>query len=283
MKLQQFFLVLSVLAVSISAHAADPPSLPTAPVLLIGDPGIDAGKVVDHQATFALGRAAEHQALETAGAFQESTVERLRVGDRSVLRRVHTVRRPDSEQVLSRASIDVDPATLLPLSAEVEQRGNTLRFDYDWERYVVRRSPGSDGAEADEMSLDLAMFEVGAHDLWMASLPYEEGFTARVPVLFAATGTKYWAVPRVVGSEKVDLGSVGSRDAWVVELDWWGMGADNIVDNHSSGGGKDGTAGPGGKYWILKQAESGLPRVVRVRTEIDPAHDSIVELQPAGP
>lgn len=123
------------------------------------------------------------------------------------------------------------------------------------------------------------MLEVGAHDVWMSALPLRDGFTARLPAYFGATGTKYWAVPRVVGSEAVDLGDGVARQAWMVELDWWGMGADNTSDNHSLGGGANGTGGTGGKYWVLKEPVAGLPRVVRVRTEIDAETDSVIQLQ----
>ena len=123
------------------------------------------------------------------------------------------------------------------------------------------------------------MLEVGAHDVWMAALPLREGFVGRIPTVFASTGTKYWAVPRVVGSEPIDLGDGKPLEAWVVELDWWGMGADNTAENHSRGGGVNDTAGPGGKYWVLKEPPAGVPPVVRVRTEVDAGTDSVVQVQ----
>lgn len=260
--------------------SAGPPALPTGvPIRLVGDPEIDGARVGESRAPFALGQAAELDPLESVGAYQESTVERVRVAGREVLRRSSEVKRPGSDQVLMRASIDLDPRTLAPLTAQTEQGGNTVRIDYDWDRFVMRRTPGADGSEYDETALDIAMFEVGAHDVWMAALPLREGFAARLPAIFGATGTKYWAVPRVVGSEPVDLGDGKSRDAWIVELDWWGMGAGNTAENHSLGGGEGGTAGAGGMYWVLKNAAPGAPRVVRVRTEATPEVDSVVELR----
>ncbi len=111
---------------------------------------------------------------------------------------------------------------LLSAQATVADRAARWRT-----RQVVRQTPGSSGADADETPLDIPMFEVGAHDVWMSALPLKEGFVGRLPVVMSATGAKYWAVPRVVGTEKIDLGDGVGRKAWVVELDWWGMGAAN--------------------------------------------------------
>ena len=59
------------------------------------------------------------------------------------------------------------------------------------------------------------------------------------------------------------------------------MGADNTVENHSRGGGANGTGGPGGKYWVLDDPPGGVPPVVRVRTEVDAATDSVIQIQGA--
>lgn len=98
-------------------------------------------------------------------------------------------------------------------------------------------------------------------------------------MIFAATGDKYWAVPRVVGSESFDVGDGTPRDAWVVELDWWGMGAANVAANYSAGGGKNGSGVSGGKYWVLKKPVPGMARVVRVRTEANADNDSVIQMQ----
>lgn len=281
-------LVLSLLAVTatLPAIAADgPPPLPAeAPVLIAGHPAISGTALGVHRASFAMGGAGKEGPLAlgekiTAGAYQESVLELVESGGRSVLRRSTSITRTGSDEVLARASIDMDPETLLPLVARTEQGGNATTLEYDWDSFTVRRSPGSDGAPHDETALDLPMFEVGAHDVWMAALPLEDGFTAKLPAVFGATGTKYWAVPRVTGSEKIDLGDGAPREAWVVELDWWGMGSSNTADNHSRGGGANDTGGPGGKYWVLKETPANTPAVVRVRTEANPETDSVIQLQ----
>ncbi|MDA8020649.1 MAG: hypothetical protein MPN21_24690 [Thermoanaerobaculia bacterium] len=259
------------------ATAETPPIPPTAPVLLPGQGAFENGVLMEHEVFWAMGRAGQHEDLAAPGAWQQTSVRRMESDGREVLRRVHEVRRPDSDAVLMRASIDLDPDTLLPLVATTSRGGDSTRVEYDWSRHVVRTYPGSEGAEFGEVSLDLAMFEVGAHDLWIAVLPLREGFTARLPTYFASSGTKYWAVPRVVGSERVQVGG-SSYDAWVVEVDWWGMGAANTEANFSSGGG-DGVAGAGGKYWVLKRTVADLPRVVRIRTSIGSGQDSVLEVR----
>ncbi len=127
-----------------------------------------------------------------------------------------------------------------------------------------------------QQGVDMGLLKGAAHEAWMAALPYEEGFTAKIPVLMASAQAKYWAVPRVVGSEIVDPGDGTELDAWVVELDWWGMGADN---SYFPGGGRNDTAGTGGTYWILKDSPTGVGRVFRVRTEIDENTDVVVQMQ----
>ncbi len=268
--------------------ADEPPTLPsTVPVLLLGAPDLRGDSLGGHHATLAMGRAGKDGPLErgekiTAGALQETVLEQLDTPDGQVLRRTVKVRRPGNDQVLMEGSIDMDRSTLRPLSARTVQGGQVTTVDYDWERFIVRKTPAADGGEFDEFSLDLEMLEVGAHDVWMAALPLRDGFSARLPALFAATGTKYWAVPRVVGSEMVDIGTGRPLDTWVVELDWWGMGAANTVENFSPGGGANDTGGSGGKYWVLKTPLAGVPTVVRVRTEIDAQTDSVIQLQDAS-
>lgn len=285
MKTTLLLLNLLIVCTAVPVQAEGPPPLPAdVPVLLAGHPAISGSALGDHHASFALGRATKEGPMKlgekvAAGAYQKSVLEVVDSGGRKVLRRSTHVTRPGSDDVLASASIDMDPETLLPLMARTEQGGSTTTLEYDWETFTVKRSPGNDGAESEETPLDLPMFEVGAHDVWMAALPLKEGFTAKLPAVFGATGVKYWAVPRVVGSEKVDLGDGSPREAWVVELDWWGMGASNTADNFSPGGGANGTGGTGGKYWVLKQAPAGTPAVVRVRTEVSPETDSVIQLQ----
>lgn len=79
----------------------------------------------------------------------------MNVDNRLVLRRSSAIRRKGSDQVLARAFIDMDPDTLLPLYAVSEQGGVTTTLVYDWENFIVRRSPSStEGKEHDEIRLD---------------------------------------------------------------------------------------------------------------------------------
>ena len=263
----------------------EPPPIPAdVRVLLVGHPDLSGGDLSDYRATFSMGRHHKEGPMQVgetvrAGAFQESVLERVEVDGRRVLRRSSIVKLANGGQVVGRASIDMDAETLLPLRASSEQGGVRTDVVYDWQASVVRRSPGPDGSETREDPIDMEMLEVGAHDVWMAALPLSEGFSARIPTVFAPLGVKYWAVPRVVGSEPIELGDGHRHAAWVVELDWWGMGAANTLENYSPGGGANGSGGTGGKYWVLKEPVPGKPRVVRVRTEIGPEQDSVIQIQ----
>ena len=55
------------------------------------------------------------------------------------------------------------------------------------------------------------------------------------------------------------------------------MGADH--ETFTSGGGPNGSAGAGGKYWVLADPRPGVPRVVRIQTEVDANTDSVVQIQ----
>lgn len=275
----------SLLAAPIAAADGGPPPIPAAPVLLLGHPDLSGEALGDHTTEMTMGAAAKTGPLAfgekvEARATQRTTMERVSVDGDRILRRTTEIRPAGSEDVVARASIDMDPRSLRPLRAQTEQGGNTTTLEYDWDDFVVRKTTSNgDGQESVETPLDMPMVEVGAHDVWMAALPLRKGFTARLPAVFGATGTKYWAVPRVVGSEAIDLGDGQRHAAWVVELDWWGMGAANTADNHSKGGGANDTAGAGGKYWVLEKPVPGQPRVVRVRTEVNPTTDSVIQVQ----
>jgi len=274
-------LIAALIVPAVTDGAQEPPPIPpSAEILLVGSPGLNGELLGERVATMVMGRAPKTAPLELgatveAGAVQAVRFERVTENAREILRRTATVTRPGSDEVLMRASIDMDPETLLPLVARTEQGGVATVMEYDWEKFVVR----TQGEASSEVRLDMPMLEVGAHDVWMAALPLREGFVGRIPAVFGATGTKYWAVPRVVGSEPFALGDGEAHAAWVVELDWWGMGADNTADNHSKGGGANGTAGPGGKYWVLKDPPAGIPHVVRVQTEADATTDRVIQLQ----
>lgn len=278
--LLSLFLV-TILAAPPAWSADSPPTLPPgADVLLLGHPHFSGEGLGGRTATMAMGRADKSGPLALGatiqvGALQTTLFESATENGKRILRRTTTVSRPGNDAVLMKASIDMDASTLLPLVARTEQGGTETVIEYDWENFVVRTT----GPQPAETVLDLPMVEVGAHDVWMAALPLREGYVGRIPAIFGATGTKYWAVPRVVGSEPIDLGDGKPLAAWVVELDWWGMGAANTAENHSVGGGVNGTAGPGGKYWVLKDPPRGVPAVVRIRTQIDESTDSVIQTQ----
>ncbi len=257
-----------------------PPPIPVGiPVLLVGDPRIDGTRLEPYAGAwrvFTLGKGAS--ATDPASARSRGvslqSLQRDELDGRPVWRRTVVRRSADGEELMS-ATVWLDVATLRPLRAAARQPdGTEIGFVYDWEDYAIR-AIGSEEEAPPIVTLDLAMLEAAAHDVWMAALTYEDGFTARIPVIMASSGAKHWAVPRVVGTEPVELGDGRRLEAWVVSLDWWGMGGDS---SYFPGVRPDGSVGSGGKYWILKDPPRGLGRVFRVRTEITPDADVVLEM-----
>ncbi|HSG80798.1 MAG TPA: hypothetical protein VLC48_01005 [Gemmatimonadota bacterium] len=276
---------LIVLLIATSPVRAQDPGVPPipmdVPVLLVGDPRIDGSSLQPYEGAWAVGTIGKDEVLAfgeeiTPGGISLQRLERAELDGRPVWRRTLVRKQAGSDVELMTAIIYMEIATLRPIRAMAEQPGGSrIGYDYDWDAYVVR--PLGSGDETPPlMTLDLAMLESGAHDVWMAALPYEEGSAAKIPVLQASTQSKHWVVARVVGSEVVDRGDGIELDAWVVELDWWGMGAD---PSYFPGGGRNGTAGTGGVYWIFKDPPPGVSRVFRVRTEINQNADVIVQMQ----
>ncbi|NKB88436.1 MAG: hypothetical protein GKS06_09460 [Acidobacteria bacterium] len=266
-----------------TAAAQEAPPLPhDVPVMLIGDPGFEPDRIVPFEATLTMGRGDKAGPLEIGEAlepraFQTLSLERAVRDGRDVFVRSFSTALPDGT-VVATGHIVLDAETLIPLGSEIEQQGNVRSFAYDWETFTITQSPApADGSAPAIEHADLRMFEAAVHDIWMAALPLRQGFRARVPVMMAGGGGKYWAVPHVVGSTNFDPGNGDRLEAWVVELDWWGMGKDGAM--FFPGGGANDTGGTGGKYWILKNPPAGTPAVVRVRTEVDADNDSVIQLQ----
>jgi hypothetical protein len=260
-----------------------PPIPMDIPVFLVGDSRIDGAGLQPYEGVWSIGSVGKAGPLEIGEKIQAGNVsvqklERVELDGRPVWRRT-IIRKPaGSDTVLATISVYLEVETLKPLRATILQPGRQeMGFVYDWDEDAIHTLGGPSGAGVPPvMSMDLKMLEAGAHDVWMAALPYEEGFTAKIPVLMASAGAKYWAVPRVVGSETVDLGDGTQLDAWVVELDWWGIAGDS---SYFPGGGRNDTAGTGGKYWILKNPPPGVGKVFRVQTEIDRNTDVVIQMQ----
>jgi len=230
------------------------------------------------EARFAMGRSDKSapprpsEPVEAA-AYQMLSLVEDRVDGRDVWVRSFEIVLPTGETA-AQGSIVLDRSTLAPISASVEQGGSKTTRRYDWDRYVVEET-GPDGDGAAE-SMDLSVLEAAAHETWMAAIPWEEGLRVMLPTILAGGGGKWWAVPHVVGSEAIDLGDGVDRMAWVVELDWWGMGKDH--QTFTPGGRTNGTAGPGGKYWVVQDPPPGTPPVVRVLTEANEEVDQVIQL-----
>ena len=278
-----FATILLVFLGADGVRAQDAPPLPSdLPVWMIGGPHIDGARLQPFEKVrFALGGASKEAPLGLGEkiqeqAWQELTLRAEQIDGRDVwVRSFETFRVGDSLPVASGAVV-MDRATLAPLSATLTQQGDTQVFDYDWNTYLIQ--PSRDGQVAgDPESLDLVSLEAGAHEVWVAAVDWSSYSRAMIPTVLAGGGGKWWAVPRLVGTEPVDIGDGVERDAWVVEMDWWGMGRDHGF--FTPGGGVNGSAGSGGKYWVLQDAPEGVPAVVRIRTEATPEGDRVNQLQ----
>lgn len=261
-----------------SGSAQGVPPIPTdVPVWMVGHASIDGRRLAEYDSvTFAMGGTDKEGPLGTGERIEARATQTMslkpeeRDGRAVWVRKVET-RLANDGTVVAQAEIVLDRRTLLPLNSSVQQGGGSMSFDYDWTTYDVR----SEGADPE--ALDMKVLEAGAHETWIAAIPWADGMRVMIPTILAGGGGKWWAVPSVTGSEDVDLGDGVRRATWVVEMDWWGMGADEAV--FTPGGGANGSAGAGGKYWVLKEPLAGMPTVVRIQTEQDASVDRVTQIQ----
>lgn len=273
------FLVVALMATAVVPTAGQGvPPLPTDwPVWLVGGGGVDGTRLSPYEgARFAVGGTDKETPLEVGEAIEPRAVRTMalraeRRDGRDVWVRSFEVSRAGESEVLVTGEIVLDRKSLAPLSSAMTQGGNTRGFEYDWRTYEVRSSDGS------VEKADLMTLEAAAHETWIAAIDWSSGTRALIPAILAGGGGKWWAAPRVAGEEDVDLGDGRLHRAWVIELDWWGMGADH--ETFTAGGGVNGSGGPGGKYWVLQDAPAGVPSVVRIQTEVDGSTDSVVQMQ----
>jgi hypothetical protein len=275
---------IALLLAAPSAAAQEPgvPPIPMdIPVLLVGDPRINGLILEPYEGTWAVGTIHKDRQLRLAERIEASNLsqqklERVELDGREVWRRTIIQRAADTGEELITALIYMELVSLRPIRALASQpNGARVGYEYDWDQHVIRPFGAADDRPP-LMSMDLEMLEAAAHEAWMAVLPYRNDFTAKIPVMMASAGAKYWAAPRVVGTEEVDIGDGIDREAWVVELDWWGMGSDT---SYFPGGGRNDSGGTGGKYWILKDPPPAVGHLFRVRTEFDENTDVVVQLQ----
>lgn len=272
-----------LLVAPMAVAGQDAPPLPAdVPVWPVGHPEIDGrGLKAYEDVRFSMGRAGKSGPLgfgETVeeAAYQLMSLKAEQRDGRDVWVRTARTFRVGNEEPVGQAEIVMDRRTLAPIRSEMQQGENVRTVEYDWVTHQIRSGAGEAPTDV-ELRLDWAALEAGAHETWMAAIPWKQDMRVMIPSVLAGGGGKWWAVPRVVGQEEVDLGDGESRSAWVVELDWWGMGEAHTT--FTPGGGANGTAGSGGKYWVLVDPSPGLPRVVRVRTEASPEVDSVIQIQ----
>lgn len=252
------------------------------PVWMVGNAAIDGRVLTEYmEIEFAMGGTDKSGPLETGERVEARVLQfrSLRAEERdgrAVWVRSFESRRPDDPAVLVNGEIVLDRVTLAPLSSRIDQGGAVTTFEYDWTTFSVRSSQGGEPEV-----VDLKVLEAAAHETWVAAIDWSAGQRVMIPTILAGGGGKWWAVPRVTGAEDIDLGDGILRSAWTIEMDWWGMGRDQAV--FTPGGGPNGSAGAGGKYWVLEEPVAGLPRVVRIQTEQDENVDRVLQIQGHDP
>lgn len=269
------------MAADLTAQAA--PGLPTdVTVWMVGNPSIDGHVLAGYtDVEFSIGGTDKNGPLETGERVdvQALQLQSLRAEERqgrAVWVRSFETRRAGDSAPRARGEIVLDRRTLAPLSSRIERGGSVTTFEYDWTRFEIRSSTGGEPE-----SVDMRVLEAAAHETWVGAIDWSVGQRVMIPTILAGGGGKWWAVPRVTGSEDLDVGDGVRRSAWTIELDWWGMGRDEAM--FTPGGGPNGSAGAGGKYWVLKDPVPGLPRVVRIQTEQDANVDRVIQIQGFDP
>jgi hypothetical protein len=263
----------------VSAQGA--PQLPVdLPLWMVGNGAIDGTRLKPYtDVAFSIGGTDKEGPLETgeqirAAATRLMTLRADRRDGRDVWVRSFSTTRAGDPAVVAQGEIVLDRRTLAPLSSSMGQGDSMTSFEYDWQTYEIRSSSG------DAESLDLLSLEAGAHEAWVGAIDWTAETRVMIPTILAGGGGKWWAVPHVTGTEDIDLGDGELRRAWVVEMDWWGMGADHDV--FTPGGGPNGSAGQGGKYWVLMDPPVGVPPVVRIQTEQNGTVDRVLQIQGGG-
>lgn len=262
-----------------SAQGQETPPLPMdVPTWAVGSGEIDGLRLLPYErAAYAIGRTDKDGPLEVgetvrAAAIQTMSLRPDRRDGREVWVRSFETARAGDPTVLASGEIVMDRRTLAPISSTLERGGATTEIEYDWDGREIRAT----GAEI--QSVDRLMLEAGAHETWVGAIDWAAVERAKIPAVLAGGGGAWWAVPRVVGREQVELGDGQRREAFVIEMDWWSMDSDNPT--FTPGGGANGTAGTGGKYWVLADPPDGMPPVVRIQTEVDETMDNVVEHRP---
>ncbi len=165
------------------------------PILLVGDPRIDGSSLQPYEGVWSVGTVGKAGPLRPGERIRATNIslqklERAEIDGRLVWRRTVVQKEAGADEELITAIIYMELESLRPIRAIARQpSGTQLGFDYDWDNYVVRPLGAGDDT-APVLSMDLVMLEAAAHEAWMAALPYEEGFTAKIPVLKYSTKGK---------------------------------------------------------------------------------------------
>ncbi|MEM7414799.1 MAG: hypothetical protein AAF389_04825 [Gemmatimonadota bacterium] len=261
------------------ASSQEAPPLPTdVPIWAVGGDEVDGRRLRPYdRAPFTIGRTDKEGPLDVGETVRAAAIQTMSLladhrGGRDVWVRSFEMARAGDPTVLASGEIVMDRRTLAPISSTLRQGESTSAIEYDWDGREIRATG------ADVQPVDRTMLEAAAHETWVGAIDWSAVARARIPAVLAGGGGAWWAVPRVVGREDVELGDGARREAFVIEMDWWSMDPSDAT--FTPGGGANGTAGTGGKYWVLVDPPEGMPPVVRIQTEVDATMDNVVEHRP---
>lgn len=227
------------------------------PTIAVGDPALKGTTIGAYDATW-------NQSARRDGEWHEvakltETAKPTTQDGRAVLEHIQTMTRPDG--IVVRRVTTFDRGTLEPLGIEQQIENGppnapkAAHWDFDGPKLKTSVTKPDGQVDTKEAEIGSPMFYGMTFGLVLASLPLEESYTAKLPVLIPQQGAaKYWLIARVVGKEPFRAADGKTVEAWAVETDW----ADYESGEITSVGGAD---QPGGTYYVVPDPPAGFPYV----------------------
>lgn len=199
------------------ARAQAPP-----PVVAVGDPAVDGGRLPR-------GRLEKRMTLLEGGEARDmgSLVQILEPGPRpGTLLSVQTFDSPHGTTVDS--ALAALPS-LAPIAHRSHNAARTMALDFDGRRVRGIVDPDSGATEVLDDTLEAAPFDSNVVDLVVAALPLAEGYRARLPFFVHEEGGLVWYEVESVQAARLEDG----RGAWKVALDANGRALTYWIDRDS--------------------------------------------------
>ena len=229
------------------------------PLVGVGHPSLSTDKLQFPNAVYYIRVKNQSGEWTTAGTFTEYGKVKEDSEKTSVERtQVRTFK--DGKSYLSHRVV-FDKKTLGPISTHRKSsvatlpKGFVAEFDLEYKDRKLQGTQQKIGADKPNpfpaRELSQPMFEGDMLGLLLSALPLEQGYAARLPVMYSQMNISYWVVARVVGSRDFTTASGKKVRAWAVETDWHDMESDDV----SPGGGS------GGTYYVVPDPPPGYPHV----------------------